>query len=237
MHLKCIKLSPEHYPSKQDYPFNLHIFQITNRLDFTTPVTFFIGENGSGKSTLLKAIAMKCNIHIWEGMERARFHYNQYEKEMHKYITAEWSDKPVPGSFFASEIFRNFAINLDEWASMSPATLEYFGGKSLMEQSHGQCHMSFFKSRFKITGLYLLDEPENALSPARQIELLKLLHNIGNAGHAQFIIATHSPILMALPGANIFSFDHAPIRNIMYEQTEHYQIYKDFMENREKFVS
>jgi predicted ATPase len=237
MHLKQIKLLPETYPIEDQYPFNLSIFRITGSLEFTTPVAFFVGENGTGKSTLLRAIAMKCGIHIWEGMERTRAHHNPYEREMHNYITVEWTNGLVPGSFFASEIFRNFAVNLDEWASMSPATLEYFGGKSLMEQSHGQCHMSFFKSRFKIKGLYLLDEPENALSPGRQIELLKLLNETGADGHAQFIVATHSPILLALPGAEIFSFDRAPIRKVNYEDTEHYRIYKEFMSDRDTFLT
>lgn len=236
MHLKRIHLLSERYPTGDHYPFNLPIFRETGGIDFTAPVTMFVGENGTGKSTLLRAIAMKCGIHIWEGMERTRFHHNPYEREMHRYIEAEWSSGPVPGSFFASEIFRNFAVNLDEWASMSPATLDYFGGASLMEQSHGQCHMSFFKSRFKLKGLYLLDEPENALSPGRQIELLKLLVQTGSGGHAQFIVATHSPILLALPGADILSFDAAPIRRIEYEDTEHFRIYRAFMEDRRRFL-
>jgi len=229
MHLKKITLRPADYPVDDQYPFNLSIFRSTEAVDFSCPVSFFIGENGSGKSTLLRAIAMKGGIHIWEGMERTRAHYNPHERTMYRYIDAVWVDGPVPGSFFASEIFRNFAVNLDEWASMSPATLDYFGGKSLLEQSHGQCHMSFFKSRFSRKGLYLLDEPENALSPARQIDLLKLLRDLASDGHAQFIIATHSPILLALPGADIFSFDRSPIDRIRYEETDHYRIYRDFM--------
>lgn len=237
MHLKRILLQTDTYPSEDQYPFNLELFRATDSIEFTRTVVFFVGENGSGKSTLLRAIAMKCGIHIWEGMERTRFHYNRYEKDLHKHISAEWIDKPVPGSFFASEIFRNFAVNLDEWASMSPATLEYFGGKSLLEQSHGQCHMSFFKNRFRIRGLYLLDEPENALSPKRQIELLQLLDQMGQPGHAQFIIATHSPILLALPGAEIFSFDRAPIQTIAYEDTDHYRIYKSFLNDRNSLLS
>lgn len=236
MHLKKIILLPEHYPTDECYPFNLSIFRMTESIALTKPVTFFAGENGTGKSTLLKAIAMKCGIHIWEGMERTRFHYNRYEKEMHNYIRIEWAEAPVPGSFFASEIFHNFAVNLDEWASMSPATLDYFGGKSLLEQSHGQCHMSFFQTRFRIRGLYLLDEPENALSPKRQIELLKLLYQTGQAGHAQFIIATHSPILLALPESEIFSFDRAPISPVHYEDTEHFRIYQSFMADRNSFL-
>ncbi len=236
MHLKRIRLLPEKYPTNEHYPFNLQIFRISDCVEFSAPVSFFVGENGTGKSTLLRAIAMRCGIHIWEGIARARAHNNPYERQMHKFIAADWSDGPVPGSFFASEIFRNFAANLDEWAAASPATLDYFGGKSLLEQSHGQCHMSFFKSRFMITGLYLLDEPENALSPARQIELLNLLHQFSGNGNAQFIIATHSPILLALPDAQIFSFDHPCIQTIQYEDTGHYRIYREFMNDRKKFL-
>lgn len=237
MHLKRIVLKPETYPVDDQYPFNLSIFRITGSVDFARPVVFFVGENGSGKSTLLRAIANACGIHIWEGMERTRFHYNPHEKELYKHIRVEWHDKPVPGSFFASEIFRNFAVNLDEWASMSPATLDYFGGKSLLEQSHGQCHMSFFRNRFRIRGLYLLDEPENALSPRRQIELLQLLDRMGKEGHAQFIIATHSPILLALPGSEIYNFDGSALQKVDYENTDHYRIYKSFINDRNALLS
>jgi predicted ATPase len=236
MHLTRIRFLHENYPDVRQYPFDLSIFRRTDVVDFTDGICFFVGENGTGKSTLLRAIAMKSGIHIWEGLERTRFRYNPYERALCRFIEAEWTNGPVPGSFFASEIFRNFAVNLDEWAAASPATLDYFGGTSLLEQSHGQCHMSYFKNRFRITGLYLLDEPENALSPVRQIELLKLLHEIAGEGRAQFIIATHSPILLALPGAQIVSFDHDRVRSVRYEDTDHYRIYREFMNDRRRFL-
>ena len=125
---------------------------------------------------------------------------------------------------------------LDDWAAASPGLLEYFGGESLMTKSHGQSIMSFFKARYRIKGIYLLDEPETALSPKTQLELLNLLVKMGADGHAQFIIATHSPILLACPNASILSFDDASIREVSYEQTEHYKIYKDFMGNRKKYL-
>lgn len=236
MHLKSLHFLSDRYPTADHYPFNVPIFRRTDQIDFTAPVTMFVGENGTGKSTLLRAIAAKCNIHIWEGVGRARFRHNPYEREMHRYIDVRWASGPVPGSFFASEIFRNFAANLDEWASTSPSTLEYFGGTSLMEQSHGQCHLSFFRSRYRITGLYLLDEPENALSPGRQLELLQFIGRMGAEGHAQFIVATHSPILLALPAANLLSFDAETIRGIAYEDTEHFRVYREFINHREKFL-
>ncbi|MGZ3515444.1 MAG: AAA family ATPase, partial [Thermodesulfobacteriota bacterium] len=175
-----------------------------------------------------------CHIHIWSGIERSRSIINPYEETFFLYIEVEWTDGIVPGSFFSSQIFRNFAQLVEEWEADNPGQIDYFGGKSLVAQSHGQSIMSFFKSRYKIKGLYLLDEPETALSPKSQIELLKLLQEMSALGHAQFIIATHSPILMACPGSVIYNFDTSPVKTIHYEETEHYKIYKDFMESPDK---
>lgn len=237
MHLNKISLHPEKYPTDKHYPFNLSIFHRTKTMNFTSPVTFFVGENGTGKSTLLEAICTRCQIHIWRYNERTRFENNPYEKTLFRYLTVEWADGRVPGSYFSSDIFRDFAQSLDAWAAADSGMLKYFGGKSLMTQSHGQSVMSLFKARYKIKGLYFLDEPETALSPKSQVELLKLLEDMSRAGHAQFIIATHSPILLACSGAIICSFDHLPVKQIEYEDTEHYQIYKDFIENRTKYVT
>ena len=231
MHLARVELHPERYPTTERYPFNLAIFQQTRILAFETPVTFFIGENGTGKSTLLEAIARKCDIHIWQGLKRARFERNPHEAQLHRAIGLRWTRGPVPGSYFASQEFRAFARLLDDWASSTPGILDYFGGESLMTQSHGQSLMAYFRSRYAIKGLYLADEPETALSPKTQLELLAVLQQMAAAGHAQFIIATHSPILLACPGATIYSFDRAPVAPVAYEDTDHYQIYKAFMEN------
>ena len=135
----------------------------------------------------------------------------------------------MPGSLFSSQIFRHYSGLLDSLATADPGQLDYFGGKSLLSQSHGQSLMSYFRSRYALRGLYLLDEPETALSPKSQLKLLGLLDAMARAGHAQFVIATHSPILLACPGARIFSFDHVPVRPIAYRQTGHYKLYKDFL--------
>jgi predicted ATPase len=148
----------------------------------------------------------------------------------------EWNDGKVPGSFFGSETFRDFAQSLDQWAASDPAILDYFGGKSLITQSHGQSLMSLFRARYRIKGLYFMDEPETALSPKSQLELLQVIREMGDAGHAQFIVATHSPILLACPGARILSFDHIPVQEIGYEETAHYKIYKSFMEDRNMYL-
>jgi predicted ATPase len=212
------------------------VLQKTRSITFSSPVTFFVGENGSGKTTLLEALARRCHIHIWSGIERTRSVVNPYEETFFLYIEVEWREDIVPGSFFSSQIFRNFAQLVDEWEADNPGQIDYFGGKSLIAQSHGQSIMSFFKSRYKIKGLYLLDEPETALSPKSQLELLKLLQEMGSLGHAQFIVATHSPILLACPGSVIYSFDYAPMKTIQYEDTEYYRIYKTFMENPAKVL-
>ncbi len=231
MHLAGITLHPEKYPTRAFYPFSLPVFQQTERIDFASPVTLFVGENGSGKSTLLQAIARACGIHLWRGVERTRLAPNPYEEALGDYLTAEWTDGKVPGSFFGSDIFHHFRQILDEWAAADPGQLDYFGGRSLMTQSHGESLMSFFRSRYRIKGLYLLDEPETALSPRNQLALLQVMGKAGEGGHAQFVIATHSPLLLAAPDAVIYTFDRVPLRPIAYRDTEHYRIYRDFLEN------
>jgi predicted ATPase len=236
LHLKEVKLLSDQYPTRGHYPFNINVLQQTGSIQFPSPVTFFVGENGSGKSTLLEALARRCQIHIWQGVDCTRSEPNPYEEMLFLYLKVEWTDGLVPGSFFSSQIFRNFAQLVDMWEADNPGQIDYFGGKSLLTQSHGQSLMSFFKARYKIKGLYLLDEPETALSPKSQLELLELLQNMSHLGHAQFIIATHSPILLACPGSVIYSFDHTPVKTVHYEDTEHYQIYKSFMENPGRYL-
>jgi predicted ATPase len=236
MHLSKVTFHYEKFPDKGKYPFNLGIYRSAPEITFNSPVTFFIGENGSGKSTLLKAICRKCRIHIWEESDRSRYNYNQYEDELYKYIDVDWTNGSVPGTFFGSQIFHDFARFLDEWARATPAILTYFGGKSLLTQSHGESFISFFRAIYKVKGIHFLDEPETALSPRSQLLLLKVLNSMSKAGHAQFIVATHSPILLALPEATILKLDNSNITEVNYEETDHYLIYKDFMNNRAAYL-
>lgn len=234
--LRRVNLHQEKFPTRDFYPFNLKLFQDTRSIAFTTPITFFIGENGAGKSTLLKALAIRCGIHIWQSDFNLRYEQNPYEEDLYKTISVEWDGGPVPGSFFGSQIFTHFARNLEEWAVNDDRMLDYFGGKSLITQSHGQSLMSYFKSRYKIKGLYFIDEPETALSPESLIDLLNLLLALGKENHAQFIIATHSPFLLACPGATIYSFDNQAVAPIEYKKTNYYRLYKNFMNHPETYI-
>ena len=231
MHLQAIHLRADQFPTNNRYPFNQAVLRETPVIEFVSPVTFFAGENGTGKTTLLEAICRKCGIHMWRSAERSRYEVNPHEDQLYRYIEAEWVGGPVPGAFFGSDTFRHFTRSLDEWAAADPGMLDYFGGQSLVTKSHGQSMMAYFRSRYRIPGLYLLDEPETALSPKNQLALARLLVETGRAGRAQFIVATHSPILLACPDATILSFDSAPVETIAYQDTETFVLYRRFMEN------
>lgn len=231
MHLKEISIRPEDFPVNDCYPFNLELFHRTKSIPLNTNVTFFVGENGAGKSTLMKAIAKKCGINIWQDNEGRHVVKNLYEEQFYRYMDVEWLDSRVPGSFFSSETFRDFTRFLDDWAVADPAILECYGGKSLLTQSHGQSMMQYFQARYKIKGLYLLDEPETALSPSRLLELLEIIREMSRDGHAQFIIATHSPMLITCPGSEVFCFNGKRVERKDYRLTDLFRLYQKFFTN------
>ncbi len=232
MHLRGVTIHPERFPVRDVYPFNLDVFGKSSAVEFRVPVTFFAGENGAGKSTLLRAVARACGIHIWGEIERTRYEHNPHEESLRHALDVEWAGDSAPGSFFNSQTFRSYTSLLDEWAAADPGQLDRFGGKSLMTLSHGQSLMSYFRTRYRIRGINFLDEPETALSPRSQMELLDILAEMGESGHAQFIIASHSPLLLSCPGAEILSFDRVPIAPVAYEETEHYRVYREFFQGR-----
>jgi len=229
MHLVNVTIHSDRYPTDCYYPFNVPALQATPELTFRKAVIVFVGENGSGKSTLLEAITRKCGIHIWHKPKRHLAHENPYETHLADYITLRWANGAVPGSLFRAETFRDFADFLDDVALCDPGRLKYHGGRILNTLSHGEGILSYFGGRLGLRGIYFLDEPEAAFSPASQVRFLKLLHRFVAAGQAQFIIATHSPILLAYPGAQVFSFEADGIREVAYQDTAHYRLYKQFL--------
>lgn len=236
MYIDSIRINSEDFPTRRYYPFNVPILNETPELKLKKPIVFFVGENGSGKSTLLDAITKKCGIHIWDKPKRHLAHENPYEDRLKEFIEVSWTNGRVSGSLFRAETFHDMADFLDDLALCDPGRLKYHGGRLLNVLSHGEGILSYFSGRFQVKGLYLLDEPEAALSPASQVRFLRLLQELEAEGHAQFIMATHSPILMAYPDAQIFSFDADRIEEVPYQETTHYKIYKQFFTNRCAFL-
>ena len=233
MYISHVKLYSDHYPTNRYYPFNVPILRTTSLLTFNSPVTFFVGENGSGKSTLLEAMTLKSGVHTWDQPKRHAAHENPYEDRLVDFIEVVWQGARIAGSLFRAETFRDLADFLDDVAICDPGRLKYHGGRMLTTLSHGQAMLSYFTGRYDRKGLYFLDEPEAALSPSSQVKFLHELERLAAAGRAQFIIATHSPILLALPGAQIYSFDGPYIQEVAYEETEHYKVYRQFFTDRE----
>lgn len=213
-------------PNKQEYPFNIPSLQDLHELEFPTNVTFFVGENGSGKSTLLEAIADRCDFNTAGGGRQNLYEVHKAESSLGEYIRLSWLPKISNGFFLRSETFYQFASHID--LIEDPRRYNAFGGKSLHHQSHGESFLALFMNRFKGKAIYLLDEPEAALSPTRQLSLLKIMKDLEH--EAQFIIATHSPILLGYPNATIYSFDQGEIEPIRYEDTIHYIVTKRFLD-------
>jgi predicted ATPase len=212
------------------YPFDLPVLSHGLDLRLDRPVTFFVGENGSGKSTILEALAWGAGFASQGGDRSNSYAEGDDGHQLGRALKLAWRQKAVGGFFMRAETFFNFAAYLEGVGS----TFRAYGGQPLNRQSHGEAFLSVFRNRFE-DGLYLLDEPEAALSPQRQLAFLGILHDLAAAGLAQFIIATHSPILLAFPGAVILSFDGDRIRTVEYRDTEHYKITKDFLDAPERY--
>ncbi len=230
MFLRNIKLLREEIEDFSSYPFSISPIKTLKELKLNRNVTFFVGENGSGKSTLLEALALKCGFNTAGGGKNNYYNAPSSESALGDYIKLSWLPKATSGFFLRAESFYHFATHIDEMGDYEP-----YGGRSLHSQSHGESFLSLFANRFQGNAIYLLDEPEAALSPQRQLTFLKIIHDLANGG-SQFIIATHSPIILGYPGATILSFDGEEIAEVDYETTDHFQITQYFLNNRESFL-
>lgn len=228
-YLRSIRSDAERMRGTQ-FPFTIPAFRHGISLDLPTPVTFFVGENGSGKSTLLEALAEICGFNP-EGGNRDHYREAREDRsELAKALRLSWMPKVTDGFFMRAESFYNFARYLD-----GVSDFRAYGGKSLHHQSHGESFLSLFQNRFE-HGLYILDEPEAALSPQRQLAFLRIIHDLAAPRHAQFLIASHSPILLAYPGATLYQFEEDGIHLVAYRETDHYLITKEFLNGPERIL-
>jgi len=225
----------------QQYPFCLPIIKNLKDIEFYKQVTFFVGENGTGKSTILEAIANRAGFGAEGGNRNITFKTGQQEtysgsELLAQQVTLSWRAKPRSGYFFRAESFFNIANYIDHLAREDGNAYTPYGGKSLHAQSHGESFLSFFKSRLGSAGFYIFDEPEAALSPQRQLSLMAIIFEMCKNPSTQFIIATHSPLLLAYPNATIYSCDFGTLKTVTYEQTDHFQITKRFLDNPEYYL-
>jgi predicted ATPase len=218
------------------YPYSIPAIRNLTKLEFRTPVTFFVGENGTGKSTLLEAIAIAEGFNPEGGSRNFSFATRESHSELYKCLRLSRSVrrlKDFDGYFFRAESFFNVATQIDVEL---PAYLGAYGGRSLHEQSHGESFFALVTNRFSGYGLYFLDEPESALSPSRQLSFLALMKALVDKG-SQLIVATHSPILLGYPGAQIYEFSAEAIKPVRFEDTEHYKVTKAFLTRTEPMIA
>lgn len=227
---------------EREFPFQLPAIKTLSTLAFHPQVTFFIGENGSGKSTLLEALAVKYGLNPEGGSRNFHFATQETHSQLHWVLRIGQTPGTLPDAYFLrAESFYNVATEIERLDQNDPTSrynpprkiIDQYGGQSLHKQSHGESFFALFQHRFNYEGIYFLDEPEAALSPQRQLSFLALIHEYVTQG-AQFIIATHSPILMAYPQARILHFSPDGIKEQAYKETEHYRVTRGFLESPER---
>jgi len=260
IHLRSIGIEQRHSENGY-YPFNLPLVQQFEELSFDSPMVIFVGENGSGKSTVLEAIAAAIGLPTVGNSSVNNDPTLAAVRDLSRVLRLAWTRKTRRGFFLRAEDFFNFARKMNETCKeMEELQRRYDGkvgigwdmaraaisgqrngivqryGKDLDARSHGESFLKLFQSRFVPNGLYLLDEPEAPLSPQRQLTLISMMKEMTEQKSSQFIMATHSPILMGFPGAQVVSFDVLPPRVIEYDEVEHVCLTRDFLANREAFL-
>jgi predicted ATPase len=260
IHLRSFSIKPS--AKKLSYfPFNIPVVKTINQIEFNKPVTFFVGENGTGKSTLLEAIAAGVGSIAIGGADIQRDETMVHARKLAEHMSFTWRIRTRRGFFFRAEDFFNFARRmsntvkeLDELEAEFDEELQGYGrllatnmakrqrhairneyGGEVDARSHGESFLNVFQARFTPGGLYILDEPEAPLSPQRQLSFLVLLKEMVNQD-AQFLIATHSPILMAFPGASILCLDHSPAKEVAFDELEHVTLTRDILNNPKAFL-
>lgn len=238
-YLRAVRLVRDSVPDFNVFPFSIPAIHSLDELDLDAKVTFLIGENGSGKSTLIEAVAVLAGFNAEGGSKNFRFGTRRSESCLHQFMRpVRGLRRPRDGFFLRAESYFNVATEierLDDEPGGGPPIIASYGGVSLHEQSHGESFLALAAHRLRGNGLYILDEPEAALSPQRQLTLLSIIHDLVEERASQLVIATHSPILMAYPKALIYRLAPNGIERVAYEDTEHYRITRDFLSSPERF--
>jgi predicted ATPase len=234
--IRGVTLLREQVADFDAYPFSIPALRNLHSLNMNPGVTFLVGENGSGKSTLIEAIAVAAGLNAEGGSRNFRFSTRSTESDLHASLRlVRGIRRPRDGFFLRAESFYNAATYIDELAGADPRGYESYGGTSLHERSHGESFLALLEHRFGGNGFYALDEPEAALSPLRQLTLLAVMDELVVNKGSQFIVATHSPIIMAYPGATIYLLSPDGISQVQYEETEHFSLTRDFLNHRERY--
>lgn len=224
--LRSVSLKRDRIADFDAYPFSIPAVRELDTLEFHPDVTFLVGENGSGKSTLIEAIALALGFGPEGGTKSVQLRTASDISPLHQYLgLVRGFARPRDGYFLRAESFYNVATYMDD-----VGYLKGYGGKSLHARSHGEAFMSTLVDKLRGDGLYLFDEPEAALSPTRQMAALAAIHDLVQ-DNSQFIIATHSPILLAYPRARILLLDGSGLSEVRYEDTEHYAVTREFLNN------
>jgi predicted ATPase len=229
--IRSLSVRQDRFAVHDRYPFTVPAVRNLEELEFKSQVTFLIGENGSGKSTLIEALALACGFKAEGGSRHFEYETALDESELHEILSVVRGHKrPSDGYFLRAESFYNVATEIERKQLES-----YYGGTSLHRMSHGEAFFTLLNERFLGGGLYILDEPEAALSPTRQMAMLTRMHELV-LDASQLIIATHSPILMAYPGAQIIEIADGDLREVEYERTEHFTVTRQFFLQRERML-
>jgi len=235
-YLRRVWLDPERIPARDAYPFVLPLLRDEFELGFDKAITIIVGENGTGKSTLLEGIAVMAGYDDAGGGKGYRpvDHSRALEEmggSLASALRASWLPKITNGWFFRAESFFSVARYLDEAARDAGGPPPDF-----LSHSHGEGFLRFFEERCQRQGIFIFDEPESALSPARQIEFLKLLHRMNGTGHCQVIMATHSPVLMAYPDATLLRLTKYGLEPVSLKDTDHFKVMREFCDDPKGFV-
>ena len=235
LYIKSVMMKNKDFSKEEKYLSKIKIINNLSKINFNKPVTFFVGENGIGKSTLLEAIAVAYGFNAEGGSKNFNFNSKETHSSLYKYLTIVKNVKrPKDGFFLRSESFYNLATEIERLDEIFPLFSAY-GEKSLHDQSHGEGIMSIILNRFNGNGIYILDEPEAALSPSKICSLIVRIDQLVK-NDSQFIIATHSPLLIAYPNSEVFVFNENEIKLTPFEETEHYNLTKYFNNNPNSMI-